>query len=303
MAPEFWCQTTPTEFWCHGISGAKLYFADVAPLLKFGTKRDENPKGEEAKVNGLMKWYKRIRGLGSHFVGDNLPASVTKRIYQKGKASYERVSSDTVITPISNDNTLFPADEPIVQVPEHMWAANQGLSQNHLSILLSFLSGTMIDQAPEKHHEKIMKLSYSKSYLFDKRKTEFAEDRIDTKMSDKGISFKESSVGVTKNLSYEVVVWSTGIGTHPVIMDFMKQIGQVAAQQGKYLAKCFNRMKECEQMLEGPLRVREYEKQQKSNRIGCGDKSLDLSSFKLSRLFFNLMSSRSSSCWRSYGVQ
>ncbi|GKC57351.1 retrovirus-related pol polyprotein from transposon TNT 1-94, partial [Tanacetum coccineum] len=38
MAPEFWCQTTPTEFWCHGISGAKLYFADVAPLLEFDTK-------------------------------------------------------------------------------------------------------------------------------------------------------------------------------------------------------------------------------------------------------------------------
>ncbi|GKA52503.1 hypothetical protein Tco_0745818 [Tanacetum coccineum] len=38
MAPEFWCQTTPTEFWCHGISGAKLHFADVASLLEFGTK-------------------------------------------------------------------------------------------------------------------------------------------------------------------------------------------------------------------------------------------------------------------------
>ncbi|GKG37497.1 hypothetical protein Tco_0447670, partial [Tanacetum coccineum] len=25
-------------FWCHGISGAKLHFADVAPLLEFGTK-------------------------------------------------------------------------------------------------------------------------------------------------------------------------------------------------------------------------------------------------------------------------
>ncbi|GKB29374.1 hypothetical protein Tco_0868775, partial [Tanacetum coccineum] len=37
MAPEFWCKTTPTEFWCHGISDAKLHFADVAPLLEFGT--------------------------------------------------------------------------------------------------------------------------------------------------------------------------------------------------------------------------------------------------------------------------
>ncbi|GKD11838.1 hypothetical protein Tco_1196245, partial [Tanacetum coccineum] len=37
MAPEFWCQTNATEFWCHSISGAKLPFADVAPLFEFGT--------------------------------------------------------------------------------------------------------------------------------------------------------------------------------------------------------------------------------------------------------------------------
>ncbi|GJY36244.1 hypothetical protein Tco_0421622 [Tanacetum coccineum] len=33
------------------------------------------------------------------------------------------------------------------------------------------------------------------------------------------------------------------------------------------------------------------------------DKSLDLSVFKLSRLFFSLLSLGSSSCWRSYGAQ
>ncbi|PIA34374.1 hypothetical protein AQUCO_03800171v1 [Aquilegia coerulea] len=32
---------------------------------------------------------------------------------------------------------------------------------------------------------------------------------------------------------------------------------QVAAQQGQYLAKCFNRMKECDQNPEGPLRIRD----------------------------------------------
>ncbi|GJW02451.1 hypothetical protein Tco_1561307 [Tanacetum coccineum] len=37
MAPEFWCQTNATEFWCHSISGAKLSFADVASLFEFGT--------------------------------------------------------------------------------------------------------------------------------------------------------------------------------------------------------------------------------------------------------------------------
>ncbi|GJX79094.1 hypothetical protein Tco_0327243 [Tanacetum coccineum] len=38
------------------------------------------------------------------------------------------------------------------------------------------------------------------------------------------------------------------------------------------------------------------------DRLTSGDKSLDLSAFKLSRLFFRLLSSKSSSYWISYGV-
>ncbi|GJZ23166.1 hypothetical protein Tco_0560625, partial [Tanacetum coccineum] len=38
------------------------------------------------------------------------------------------------------------------------------------------------------------------------------------------------------------------------------------------------------------------------DKLTSGDKSLDLSSFKLSCLFFSLLSSGSSSCWRSYGA-
>ncbi|GJU10647.1 hypothetical protein Tco_1133043 [Tanacetum coccineum] len=38
-------------------------------------------------------------------------------------------------------------------------------------------------------------------------------------------------------------------------------------------------------------------------KLTSGDKSLDLSAFKLSCLFFSLLSSESSSCWRSYGAQ
>ncbi|GJU97582.1 ribonuclease H-like domain-containing protein [Tanacetum coccineum] len=40
-----------------------------------------------------------------------------------------------------------------------------------------------------------------------------------------------------------------------------------------------------------------------SDSLTSGDKSLDLSTFKLSCLFFSLLSSGSSSCWRSYGAQ
>ncbi|GKE97987.1 hypothetical protein Tco_0021338, partial [Tanacetum coccineum] len=39
------------------------------------------------------------------------------------------------------------------------------------------------------------------------------------------------------------------------------------------------------------------------DKLTSGDKSLDLSAFKLSHLFFSLLFSRSSSCWRSYGAQ
>eukprot|EP00258_Populus_trichocarpa_P039793 XP_024455812.1 external alternative NAD(P)H-ubiquinone oxidoreductase B2, mitochondrial isoform X2 [Populus trichocarpa] len=197
--------------------------------------------------------------------------------------------------------------------------------------------------------------------MFDKRITDFAEkkfhrDGIDVKLgsmvvkvSDKEISTKvRGNGGEITAIPYGMVVWSTGIGTHPVIRSFMQQIGQediaaifkkadkdnsgtltvkefqeviddicerypqvelylknkkmrdiadllkmakgdvakeaielnieefkkalsevdsqmknlpataqVAAQQGTYLANCFNRMEEAEKNPEGPIRFRE----------------------------------------------
>ena len=75
-------------------------------------------------------------------------------------------------------------------------------------------------------------------HRFDKRITAFAEnkfqrDGIDLKMgsmvvkvSDKEISTKDRVTGQLSSIPYGMVVWSTGIGTRPVITDFMKQIGQ-----------------------------------------------------------------------------
>lgn len=40
------------------------------------------------------------------------------------------------------------------------------------------------------------------------------------------------------------------------LLSFVCVIFQVAAQQGNYLAKCFNKMKICEENPEGPLRMR-----------------------------------------------
>ncbi|KAL8152315.1 hypothetical protein V2J09_010075 [Rumex salicifolius] len=76
--------------------------------------------------------------------------------------------------------------------------------------------------------------------MFDKRITTFAEEKfrrdgIDLKtgsmvvnVSKKEIATKEIKTGETSSLPYGMVVWSTGIGTRPMIMDFMKQIGQTS---------------------------------------------------------------------------
>lgn len=75
--------------------------------------------------------------------------------------------------------------------------------------------------------------------MFDKRITAFAEEKFSrdgidvktgamvVKVSDKEISTKDlKNGGGVSSMPYGMVVWSTGIGTRPVVTDFMKQIGQ-----------------------------------------------------------------------------
>ncbi|KAG7553016.1 FAD/NAD(P)-binding domain [Arabidopsis thaliana x Arabidopsis arenosa] len=73
--------------------------------------------------------------------------------------------------------------------------------------------------------------------MFDKRITEFAEEKFSrdgidvklgsmvTKVNEKDISAKTKG-GEVSSIPYGMIVWSTGIGTRPVIKDFMNQIGQ-----------------------------------------------------------------------------
>ncbi|KAF5807483.1 putative NADH:ubiquinone reductase (non-electrogenic) [Helianthus annuus] len=74
--------------------------------------------------------------------------------------------------------------------------------------------------------------------MLDKLITAFAEEKfhrdgIDlrtgamvVKVSDKEISTKVIKTGEIATIPYGMAVWSTGIATRPVVMDFMKQIGQ-----------------------------------------------------------------------------
>ncbi|XP_031500409.1 external alternative NAD(P)H-ubiquinone oxidoreductase B1, mitochondrial-like [Nymphaea colorata] len=74
--------------------------------------------------------------------------------------------------------------------------------------------------------------------MFDERISTFAEqkfqrDGIDVKMgyrvvevTDKSINMKRKDTNESSSNPYGMIVWSTGIGTRPVINDFMDQIGQ-----------------------------------------------------------------------------
>lgn len=47
------------------------------------------------------------------------------------------------------------------------------------------------------------------------------------KVTDKELSTKERATGKVSHLPYGMVLWATGIGPRPEVIDFMKQIGQV----------------------------------------------------------------------------
>lgn len=53
------------------------------------------------------------------------------------------------------------------------------------------------------------------------------------RVSDDLITMKSKSLGEEVSVPYGIAVWSAGIGTRPVIMDFMQQIGQVVESHFK----------------------------------------------------------------------
>ncbi|XP_023760194.1 midasin [Lactuca sativa] len=79
-------------------------------------------------LRDLLKWCKRIAGLGFHFMGERLSGHVAKCIYQEAVDVFA-TSSSSVETrmrimrelaeiwgiPISDAETLFPVDKPVVQ--------------------------------------------------------------------------------------------------------------------------------------------------------------------------------------------
>lgn len=93
-------------------------------------------------------------------------------------------------------------------------------------------------QRPCSHDRLFKYFSYCR---FDERISNFAEtkfqrDGIDVQtgcrvvsVSDKEIKVKVKSKGEVCFVPHGMVVWSTGVGTRPVVRDFMEQVGQVCS--------------------------------------------------------------------------
>lgn len=48
-------------------------------------------------------------------------------------------------------------------------------------------------------------------------------------VTDNLINMKVKSTGELTSITHGMVVWSTGVGTRPVVMDFMEKVGQVCS--------------------------------------------------------------------------
>ena len=76
-------------------------------------------------------------------------------------------------------------------------------------------------------------------FRFDERISSFAEQKFQrdgievlmgsrvVNVSDKFINMKMKSTGEVFSVPHGMVLWSTGVGSRPVVKDFMEQIGQV----------------------------------------------------------------------------
>jgi hypothetical protein len=110
----------------------------------------------------------------------------------------------------------------------------------HLSLgsYLKKLKSLLCKLHIQNHSLKAYKISF---FLcsFDERISTFAEEKFKRdgievqtgcrvlSVSDKDITMKMKSNGEICSIPHGLVLWSTGIGTRPVVKDFMEQIGQV----------------------------------------------------------------------------
>ncbi|CAM6012519.1 unnamed protein product [Sphagnum balticum] len=99
----------------------------------------------------------------------------------------------------------------------------------------------LLNLYPHLHNDVKITVVQSGDHIlntYDERISKYAEQKftregIDVKMGcrvlgvqEGDIAFKVKSTSQLVNLPYGMIVWSTGIGTRPVVADFMEQIGQ-----------------------------------------------------------------------------
>ncbi|GFZ06487.1 NAD(P)H dehydrogenase B3 [Actinidia rufa] len=201
------------------------------------SSQDTNLGGEE---NFTVDYDYLVVAMGARANTFNTPGVVENAHFLKEVEDAQRIRR-TVIDCFERANLPTISDEEKKRILHFVVVGGGPTGVEFAAELHDFVTEDLAKLYPSvKDHVKITLLEAADHILnmFDKRITAFAEEKFQrdgidlktgsmvVKVTDKEISTKERATGENRSIPYGMVVWSTGIGTRPVVMDFMKQIGQ-----------------------------------------------------------------------------
>ncbi|XP_057505603.1 external alternative NAD(P)H-ubiquinone oxidoreductase B2, mitochondrial-like [Actinidia eriantha] len=201
------------------------------------SSQDTNLGGEE---NFTVDYDYLVVAMGARANTFNTPGVVENAHFLKEVEDAQRIRR-TVIDCFERATLPTISDEEKKRILHFVVVGGGPTGVEFAAELHDFVTEDLAKLYPSvKDHVKITLLEAADHILnmFDKRITAFAEEKFQrdgidlktgsmvVKVTDKEISTKERATGENRFIPYGMVVWSTGIGTRPVVMDFMKQIGQ-----------------------------------------------------------------------------
>ncbi|KAJ6769739.1 EXTERNAL ALTERNATIVE NAD(P)H-UBIQUINONE OXIDOREDUCTASE B2 MITOCHONDRIAL-RELATED [Salix purpurea] len=213
----------------------------VEPIRSIVRKKSIDVKYWEAECFKIDAENKKVHSMGGRPNTFNTPGVVENCNFLKEVEDAQQIRQ-SVINSFEKASLPTLSDEERKRILHFVIVGGGPTGVEFAAELHDFVNEDLVKLYPAaKDFVKITLLEASDHILnmFDKRITDFAEskfqrDGIDMKLgsmvvkvSDKEISTKvRGNSGEITTIPYGMVVWSTGIGTHPVIRDFMQKIGQ-----------------------------------------------------------------------------
>ncbi|CAD6335755.1 unnamed protein product [Miscanthus lutarioriparius] len=233
-----------------GVSTAALLFAAASGG---GLVAYADSAAESAPEPSQDAPKKKVLVLGTGWAGTSFLKNLDCSRYEVKVISPRNYFAFTPLLPSVTCGTVEARSivEPIRRILEKIYIHEATNCIIYHVIFSVFLYHDMASHPESQEVEDAQKIR-----RFDKKIAAFAEQKFQRngievctgfrviKVSDDLITMKSKSAGKEVSVPYGMAVWSAGIGTRPVIMDFMQQIGQTnrrALATNEWL-----RVRECE---------------------------------------------------------